>query len=337
MAIDSLFGGNDTVVGSLSDDTQALLNSLLTSSVGGSSTVEIPTPGSLYVSSEGSFGQDQGALVSTSLNVGITAQVDSGNLALSVQLPPGVGVAFQGLDEKSPEEAAQYFSNALDLIITSNDPGIVAYKETLSNLVKEISEAISSTGAKMSVRFVAFSNDDSQTRAATNEVYLDVTGKGGSSSTELVAVVMSSVAAGKTLVLSGVEGALLVGAGTARIDGFKGAYISGDQANQKIIGGAGRDTILGGGGTDTITGGSGADVFGFSKLSGNMIITDFQVGVDKLGFGGTITSVSDLAPKFTGLTQNADGVTLSFGSDASITLVGVSVEQLSLDMLKFGL
>jgi Ca2+-binding RTX toxin-like protein len=173
---------------------------------------------------------------------------------------------------------------------------------------------------------------------ASNEVLLDVTTAGNATSKELLAIVMGTVGSGKTLVLKGAEGAVLMGDGTVRFDGLTPVRLSGDAGSQNITGGSGRDTIIGGGGNDTVTGGSGADVFGFNKLTGNLTITDFQVGIDHLGFGiAGVTSASGLASQFTGLTQLSNGVKLSFGNEASITLIGVTAEQLTLDMLQYTL
>ncbi|MCO5118053.1 MAG: Ig-like domain-containing protein [Burkholderiaceae bacterium] len=51
-----------------------------------------------------------------------------------------------------------------------------------------------------------------------------------------------------------------------------------------LDGGAGNDLIFGQGGNDTLTGGAGADTFVFSMHAdnGNDVITDFEVGVDRI-------------------------------------------------------
>ncbi len=235
--------------------------------------------------------------------------------------------------------------------MTSTDPGTQEYVAALKGAINQIANSLTNAdpNIKLSVRVVAFSGGVANTpssedsgavskAALPNEVVLDVGTAGNATSSELLAIVMASVGAGKTLVLKGAEAAVLIGEGTVRFDGLTPIRLSGDGANQTITGGSGRDTIIGGGGNDTVTGGTGADVFGFNKLSGNVTITDFQIGVDHLGFGiAGITSASGLAAQFTSLTKVSNGVKLSFGNEASITLIGVTAEQLTLDMLQFTL
>lgn len=65
--------------------------------------------------------------------------------------------------------------------------------------------------------------------------------------------------------------------------------LAGALGRDTINGGAGNDTIIGGYGADTLTGGLGADAFVYyradeSDIRQADVITDFQVGVDKLNF-----------------------------------------------------
>jgi Ca2+-binding RTX toxin-like protein len=73
--------------------------------------------------------------------------------------------------------------------------------------------------------------------------------------------------------------------------------IIGNEAANRLDGGAGRDiiragngndTIIGGTGNDTLTGGSGSDAFIFRPSFGNDVVTDFQVG------GATASSTHDV-------------------------------------------
>ena len=65
--------------------------------------------------------------------------------------------------------------------------------------------------------------------------------------------------------------------------------LNGGGGKDRLFGGAGDDTLRGGTGTDTVTGGAGADVFVFASVaeassgSGYDLITDFQIGVDRIG------------------------------------------------------
>jgi Ca2+-binding RTX toxin-like protein len=56
--------------------------------------------------------------------------------------------------------------------------------------------------------------------------------------------------------------------------------------NDTLIGGSGNDRLWGMGGNNILTGGTGADEFFISRsVAGNDVITDFEVGVDKLVLG----------------------------------------------------
>ncbi len=63
--------------------------------------------------------------------------------------------------------------------------------------------------------------------------------------------------------------------------------------NDVLVGGAGNDLIFGQGGNDTLTGGEGADTFVFSMFTdnGNDVITDFEVGVDRIMLVDAIDTV----------------------------------------------
>ncbi|WP_246679305.1 DUF5801 repeats-in-toxin domain-containing protein [Mesorhizobium sp. B1-1-6] len=83
----------------------------------------------------------------------------------------------------------------------------------------------------------------------------------------------------------GIETIQLTSAATLNLsnqtEGFK---IIGSSGIDTIIGGAGADTINAAGGNDTLTGNGGTDQFRLATNSGTDAITDFQTGVDKIGF-----------------------------------------------------
>lgn len=58
--------------------------------------------------------------------------------------------------------------------------------------------------------------------------------------------------------------------------------------NDYVEGGNGNDTLQGGGGNDTLSGGAGADVFVFAASIDDDVITDYEVGVDRLQFSSTL-------------------------------------------------
>ena len=103
-------------------------------------------------------------------------------------------------------------------------------------------------------------------------------------------------------------------------------------------------TLIGGGGRDTLTGGLGSDIFAVGTKDAHIKVTDFTPGVDMLGFKlDGVTNLTDLSKLYTGFTYNAGAGTaagdtvLNFGNDMSVTLVGVTPSQLTLDMLQFTL
>jgi Ca2+-binding RTX toxin-like protein len=86
------------------------------------------------------------------------------------------------------------------------------------------------------------------------------------------------------------------GAGDDILQGDKGHDIlNGGKGKDKLLGGAGNDVIdgglgddfiYGGAGKNILTGGKGADTFYFNEISDQKldIITDFEIGVDKISF-----------------------------------------------------
>jgi Ca2+-binding RTX toxin-like protein len=105
--------------------------------------------------------------------------------------------------------------------------------------------------------------------------------------------------------------------------------INGGGGDDYISGGGGNDVLSGSTGNDNLTGGSGADTFNFGisyGQSGVDVITDFQVGTDKLHFdkfGWQVASMNDLA-----FSQAGSDTVIAFGSGESVTLRGVDLGQL---------
>lgn len=135
------------------------------------------------------------------------------------------------------------------------------------------------------------------------------------------------------------------GAGNDTIAGWGGNdRFDGEDGNDVIYGGFGRDVVTGGngrdwidlgpgddiyfdtpetgaGGRDTITGGAGADTFVFFDEVSRDVITDFELGVDKLQFTATLVNersaqavVDELA------TLTANGVLITFDPGQTILL-----------------
>ena len=118
----------------------------------------------------------------------------------------------------------------------------------------------------------------------------------------------------------GVSAATLVGTDA-------GETLNGTDGNDRIIAGQGKDVIVGGGGNDYLVGARGNDVFVFAPGSGDDVIKDFGDGndlIDLSAFGiadfGSITTVP---------TNSASNTKIQFDSDDSVTLIGVSFDDLS--------
>jgi beta-glucanase (GH16 family) len=121
-----------------------------------------------------------------------------------------------------------------------------------------------------------------------------------------------------------VEDLVLIGNALKGVGNAGNNWVIGNDLNNVLQGGAGddnlsgwggNDTLSGGKGNDKLTGGAGADVFQLEKGFGKDVITDFQLGIDKLdvsGIGGKMK-----------IGSSGGSVMLSWGQD-SVTLVGIS-------------
>lgn len=90
--------------------------------------------------------------------------------------------------------------------------------------------------------------------------------------------------------------------------------------------GRGADRILLGGGNDTVTGGAGADTFVFLAAIDADVISDFEVGVDRLQIDAGLWGPAALdQARWNNIAQISDaGVVLDFGGGDMVTLEGLS-------------
>ena len=93
-----------------------------------------------------------------------------------------------------------------------------------------------------------------------------------------------------TITSGGGNDALTTRGGADILSGNSGSdRLNSGGGQDRLFGGAGGDTLRGGTGTDTLTGGAGADVFVFASVAeastglGDDLITDFQIGIDRIG------------------------------------------------------
>ncbi len=132
--------------------------------------------------------------------------------------------------------------------------------------------------------------------------------------------------AGRDQLLGGLGNDTVTGGAAAdRVMGGAGAdNLNGGGGKDVLQGGAGADRLLGGGGSDILTGGSGADIFVFQAVAGTDVVTDFDLGVDRLHVAAlNVDSLAELT-----LTDTDDGVLVGNGTHA-ILLADLTAAALS--------
>ncbi len=108
-----------------------------------------------------------------------------------------------------------------------------------------------------------------------------------------------------------------------------GDILAGGRGNDLLLGNAGDDDFLSGAGDDTLTGGEGSDVFVFQRnRDGANVITDFEDGVDLIGMN--IPGYKNMV-----ITQEADGVLLTFSATSSVKVLGWDAANVGLDDFLF--
>lgn len=320
----------------LSSDAQALVDAFLGDTVGGQVTTEQVEGGGTLIVGTGANGEAQGVLIGSEGSV-ITGEVNLGGMELTVALPAGIGMAFQGPSEPmSSEQAQEYLNGLVDGVFPSDssDPGVQAARENLQNSINSVIEALGGFGSgPVVIKFVALTDSSNTGSRAGNEIVFSGNGAGN----ELLTFALAQLGSDKILTLQNVKAALLVGQGSVKIGGDTAGILTGDAANQNMTGGGGNDTLVGGGGNDTLTGGAGSDVFGFSG-AGHMTVTDFDVTRDMLAIKiPGVTNAEGLSQLYTGIEINGSTAVLHFGSQASVTLLSVNPGDLTVDLIKFSL
>jgi len=270
-------------------------------------------------------GEQTGQIPTASGNIEVTvADDDAGVVGQFEFLSPTQGISAS-VDEAptiSDDQKAYLLGAALD---NNADPVTLASISKAIDLLSQNGDGAPDDLMVGYVRFALNPEDSTEVRVDASSVDSDV----------LLAARLLDMTNDSTLVLSGMEKVILVGAGNARVDDSNGMMIVGDTTNQNITGGDGADTLVGGGGEDTLTGGAGEDEFGFIA-KGHYTVTDFTVGEDMLAFGiDGVDSVDDLLDGLVNVIQNDGNTTFDFGENGSITLVGVDASQLTEDMVKF--
>ena len=104
--------------------------------------------------------------------------------------------------------------------------------------------------------------------------------------------------------------------------------LNGEAGHDKLNGGIGNDVLWGGAGNDTLTGDAGSDVFVFKRADGaaKNLITDFELGTDKIDLSGMgYTSFADVQAH---LSTGTGGFALISDAGHDILLQHVTATQL---------
>ena len=337
----------DDVLNSLSDSDKALLDELAGGTSGTIEVAQIPGTDAKYVqavnthtpklvsddstpdpndtipdpndwASGKSIDETVSKLISTPSDSTVF-DVPSGDLDFRINLPAGVDLQIQGpAVDVTVFQATEYFGALVEGWI----PGESTYKDSFNSAV---ARAMDNSGDGTSVRLITPGDDSA---AGVGNLVLS-----GSSANETVVINMYGVNAGRIVEIQDFNSTVLLGGGTVNVKGVAGAFVTGDDANQKITGNAGNDTLIGGGGSDVLTGGSGSDVFGVG-FDGDTMITDFSAG-DKLFFEGSGTLQNFLQAEISTVNLGSFVVTDVASNGHHIYLVGVDPSTLTLDMIKF--
>lgn len=134
--------------------------------------------------------------------------------------------------------------------------------------------------------------------------------------------------------LQGEDGSdeLIGGSGRDKLyGGSENDTLFGNKGSDKLFGGSGNDTLQGGSGQDTLTGGqsddlltggAGADVFRFKRNDHTDVITDFEIGIDKIHVKSGASGMNGVD-----FDQQGEDVFVYFGN-VTITVQNTTVEQL---------
>ena len=325
MASDSIVGAVGT---GLSDASKELLSAVV-AAINGTATVADVGESTVV------FGADTtGNLTGTLIAQGgqTVGSIQDGSVTLGVSLPDDVGLNFAGPKElTSAAAAAQYFNDLIDAALPASNTSeaVVEKRESLEAAVALASDG---QGSGLGVRVLSITNE-SKTGSASDTIKLS----GASGSKEVVAVNAANLSATQTLILENLDRVVLVNDAKVQVTG-SAAFVAGDNANQSISGGFGADTLVGGGGSDTLVGGYGSDKFGFVG-GGTINVGDFSKSQgDKLAIQLTgVTTNAQLINAVSAIQDTPTGMSVTFGSFGTITLVGVKIADITADMIQLNI
>lgn len=322
MAADSIIGAVTT---GLSAQSKDLLTAVVAAINGTATVTDVGT--STVVTGVDKSGNSTGALISK--GAGTTGTINDGNVSLGVVLPEKVNLNFAGPAKAVDVEAAtNYFKGLIDAALPSSNKSteVVQKRESLIDAVKLATEG---QGQDLAVRFVnIFSENTTGAKADTVKLSGSATGN-----KEVLAVMATGLNKDQTLILENLDRVLVVNDAKVQVLGGA-AYVGGDNGNQNITGGSGADTLVGGGGNDTLVGGSGAD--NFVLKGGNSLVNVGDLNIaqgDKLVFQHPgLTSIDQLVKAVSFIQDTPTGLTVSFGNELTISLVGVKIADITSDL-----
>ena len=326
MAADSIVGAVTTGLSTASKD---LLTAVVAAINGTATVADVGT--STVVSGVDTSGNSTGALISKGAET--TGTIKDGSVSIGVVLPAKVGLNFAGpVKEVTAAAAATYFKDLISAALPSTNK-TAAVVEKRASLESAVSLASDGQGSTLNVRVISITNE-STTGKSTDTVKLSGSSTGNK---EVVAVNAANLSKDQTLILENLDRVVLVNDAKVQVTGSS-AFVAGDNANQSISGGFGADTLVGGGGSDTLVGGYGADKFGFVG-GGTINVGDFSKSQgDKLAIQLTgVTTNAQLINAVSAIQDTPAGMSVTFGSLGTITLVGVKIADITADMIQLNI
>jgi hypothetical protein len=312
MASETLIGAVDGY-DDLPDSTKDVLDGFLNDTQDGEVEIE-ETDGGTVVTGIGADNEVQSVIIPN--ESGDPIEVSSGGFEATIEVSdPQTVITIEGPDGEQGS-SDDYFRSVVDSVVGNTAPGAAELNESLNQAIDHVS------GEGAVVKIIRIIGEGDTT----------ITGSGDSD--EVVALNVNR--AEGDVIVEGIEKVIVVGAGTVRVGDDTDTAIAGDLRDQVIIGGGGNDTIVGGGGNDTITGGDGDDVFGFVGGAGtHTTITDFSAGDSILIDIEGVSSIEDLKAMLVSVDTSGGNLTATFTDGSSITLVGVSADDITADLFSF--
>ncbi|MDR2208204.1 MAG: hypothetical protein LBE22_04440 [Azoarcus sp.] len=246
-------------------------------------------------------------------------EITSGGFSASFEIgSPDAVIAVEGPD--GPQTASDdFFRTVVDSVVGSIAPERAELNESLNQAIDQVTDG---TGEGAIVKVIHIIDD------------AEVTIHGSGSGDEVVALAINDAEGG--VVVDGLDKVIVAGNGAVTVIGDTDTSISGDLRDQAITGGDGNDTIFGGAGNDTITGGAGNDTFGFVGGEGTTTtITDFSAGDTFHMEMEGVASWNDLVASVASVDTSGGNFTATFQDGSTITLVGVSPEEITADLFTF--